>query len=132
MARVPGLTHADLVSPVWEVYARLLERRGSAPGVISRHRLGPHTLLAALDDAGAPVGILLVRADDAGAPLSLHVVVHRAARRRGIATALYARAARAGVDIEALSKRNGLTPDGAAFRRGRRTSEPRSPPARAS
>lgn len=121
MSRIPGLTTSDLVSPNWEIYAALLPIAGE-PGLSQQTLPGGHTIFAIREGAGDPIGVLLVVADKTQQPRSLHVIVHPLWRRCGIASELYEAAAVAGLPIDTLSGRSGLTPDGVAFRVGRRMS----------
>lgn len=120
MPRVPDLTTLDLLSPRWPAYATLAPG-WAAPDTITERALDRgHRLFVAYGADGAAQGVLLIKANRHGMADSLHVVVRPERRRRGVASALYARAARVGFAVEQLSGRGGLTPDGVAFRQGRR------------
>ena len=84
-------------------------------------------LFVARDEDGRTASVLLVRIDlILLAPEKLIVITRPDARRRGLASALFAAAAAAGIPTEELSGAHGLTAEGAAFQVSRRAALARS------
>lgn len=103
------------------------------PAFVGGRQDGMTRLVVARDDAGEPVGILSVFLED-NQPSILQVAVHPDRRRRGIASALYAKAKEEwGAEaIEAARGRGGFTDDGARFAYAQLRESPPAPPAAAS
>lgn len=70
-------------------------------------------------DGTADGYLIVIMGDNPNWVPDIRVAVNPEARRQGIATSLYKEAEKAGIDIEAISGKRDLTPEGAAFKFGR-------------